>query len=345
MAWRYAPAHACTLLARHTRTHTPHHGTCSTAHTHNGSHTHTGMAHVVPLTPSRWQGTPGTAHTHTHTHTSPGCTPTGYPQAHTPAHADRDGCRWTRVAHAQPCTHTLTHTCARTHTHPRGDGAVHPSPVLLPMPGRVTLCPPVLCHCLCPGSDSPGQPGCPGTAACSQHRLQQVLCPGRCPNAPQPLRSHQPRQRGDGASKASSRRWPRHHHGHWPSAGTASPIPGRGRASCERGCLAQAAWDRPACAGLEAWGLHSPVPSRQAGGTRARAEAPGAPCQLGCPLHCSPGPGTCLPREGPAESDPAVRPSVHQCHHCPGQQRDGVISKAGRSRDVACRQAGLGCQD
>lgn len=97
---------------------------------------HTGTAHVVPLTSSRWQGAPSSTltractHTRAHTHTHTGCTPTGYPpahahgvpsgthpQAHTPAHTDMDGCRWTSVAHAQPCTHTHPHAHTPLYTH------------------------------------------------------------------------------------------------------------------------------------------------------------------------------------------------------------------------------------
>lgn len=126
---------------------------CSRTHTAGVARTHPIMAHAAPLTPTmahtrtlarhtwcRSHPPAGRAHpaplTRTLTHTtSPGCTPTGYPQAHTPAHADRDGCRWTRVAHAQPCTRTLTHTCARTHNPPM----------------VMVLCTPALCRYPCQG--------------------------------------------------------------------------------------------------------------------------------------------------------------------------------------------------
>lgn len=163
MAQHHAPAHTFTraLLAPHTHTHTPQHGTCSTAHTPSCSHTCTGTTHAMPLTLSCWQGTASTTHT-----PAPGCTPTEYPQAHThreptdthsqartPVHTVMDECRWTRVAHAQPCTHShapvCAYVCVHTHTEPlmmaprtHSFATAHaqqgrhyaPSPVPLPMP-------------------------------------------------------------------------------------------------------------------------------------------------------------------------------------------------------------------
>lgn len=115
-------------------------------------------------------------------------------------------------------------TCSRAHTHL----CTHT------LPSVMVLCTLALRHCPCRGVTLCTlalcwQPGPrkqqPWAAQLPPHRLQQGLCLGGCPNALQPLRSHSPRQCGDSASKVSSRHWPRHCLGHWPSVGTASPSP------------------------------------------------------------------------------------------------------------------------
>lgn len=204
-------------------------------------------------------------------------------------------------------THTSVHTRVHAHTHtPLGDDTA-PQPCATSPAQGVTPCTPALHCCPCPGGDSPGQRGCPSTAACSQRRPQQGLCPGGCPNAPQPLQSHRPRQHGDWASKTSSRRWPRRRHGHGPSVGTASPIPGGGRASCEGGCLAQAAWDRPVCAGLEVWGPRSPAPSGQAGRTRAWGGGAGSSLPARLPSAPQPSARHPLAKGGTGRGQPACQ--------------------------------------
>ena len=199
----------------------------------------------------------------------------------------------------------------------------------------VALCTPAPHRCPCPGSDSP--------AACSQHRLQQGLCLGGRSNAPQPLRSHRPCQRGDWARKASSRHWPRRHHGHHPSVGTAFPVPGRGCASCESSCLAQAAWDRPICVGLEVCEPRSPAPSGQAGGTQAWGRGVGSSLPARLPSAPQPRAGHPLAKGGTGRGRPGC-----QGQHAltpPPREAEGWGDLQAESGDVVCRQAGLGCQD
>lgn len=192
-------------------------------------------------------------------------------------------------------SHAHSHTPVRTRTQtqsPLGDGTMHPS--LVPQP--------------VPKSDSPGHPRCPRIAACSWHSLQRSLCLGWCRSALQPLQSH----------SASTGIWPaKYLPGTGPDS-TMATVPAWGQHPLSPGeampVEREAAWQHGTgllVQGWKHWGCTHPCRLGRQVGPEHGVEAPGAPCQLGCPLCCSPGLGTCVPGEGPTEGSLSARPSVH----------------------------------
>lgn len=123
MAWQYVPAmHTRCCHATLTHTHTP------SQHTQHLSHPQL-LTHALARHMS-YHSRPPTGRAHLPLLT---CTLAAHPRVPTGtrprAHAEMDGCRWARVAHAQP--RTLTHTCAHARAHRD--------------PSVMALCTPALC--------------------------------------------------------------------------------------------------------------------------------------------------------------------------------------------------------
>lgn len=192
--------------------------------------------------------------------------------------------------------HTLSHTPvrmrARTHRVPLVMALCTPSPVLQPKPR----------------SDSPGHPRCPRTTACSWYSLQRSLCLGCCPSALQPLQSHRASM-GIWLAKCLPGTGPDSTMATVPAQGQHPPCPVEAM-PVER----EAAWQHETGLLVRGWRhrdcVHPCCLGRQVGPEHG-VEALGAPCQLGCPLRCSPGLGTCVPGKGPAEGSLSARPGLH----------------------------------
>lgn len=181
---------------------------------------------------------------------------------------------------AQPCTHT--HTCVHTHTRSTDAGTMPPSPASLPVLVGDTVHP------------STAQPPVPEDEAVHPSHVPlayalivtapaSLAAPALLPAPPatcslpwpfaqilhSPFKTTTHTSMGTGPAKhlpvaGSDTTIQR------PSVGTISLHPRGGHGRCERGCLAQVAGDWPDCAGLEVWGLHSPVLSGQAGPTHGQ---------------------------------------------------------------------------
>lgn len=246
-------------------------------------------AHAAPLTRARAARPRGTCR-----RTPPG--------AH-PPHAAVHGCRWARAAHAQPCTqpHTHTHTprcCSPPGTH-LGTLRTHKQPLTRP------CCPPKTHPIACPWV--PGSlhalpmprgdtvhPTCP-SAACSRASPRRVPKRTAAPSKPPPAPARGPSQ--PSVFQALAQTQPRA----WAQHGDSVPQPGGGRASRERGRLAQVARDG------------QPAQGRGVGATLARAVwagemgARGGGASSSLPAPCPPprhgsGLDTRLPRERPARA-------------------------------------------
>ena len=265
-----------------------------------GSHTHaSGTACPRARTPSRH--TRHHSHTHQHARTLPRAwhaghrsrsharprlhahgVPTGtHPRARTPTLAAVNGCRWTRVAHARPCAHTVAHTIPWWwHCAPQPRTAAHAQGATAPLPAASTACSRVFAWAGAQMLHSPFE----ATARASVGTGPGKHLPGTGPDA----------------TTGTIPAWGQH------SLSPAEAVP----------AARVAAWHKRHGTGLSAWGWRcvSHARLRRLGrqvGPKHGAEASGAPCQLGCPLRRSPGLGTRLPREGLAEGDPAARASMH----------------------------------